>query len=130
MIRNTRSAIVLTETFLRHCAWNLPPGGKIYEDVGAHLKTLNLKKPMLNMLLREAGAARSSAGEPPQVGGQRLRRIIAMMGALEETSRGRPPGLVLKSPAEKKIILRIPQEHGLRAALLESAGSFATSGAT
>lgn len=110
MIRNTRSAIDLKLPKRFATTLRLEPSaleGKIYEDVGAHLKTLNLKKPTLNMLLREAGSSPFALRESllKLRGDNDFGEIIAMIDSLEEISKGKALlELVLKSPAEKKII--------------------------
>jgi SNF2 family DNA or RNA helicase len=79
----------------------------IYESIGGRLKALNLKKPMINILLREAGSSPYALRESLL----RLQKdngfddIIAMIDQLEEISKGRALlELVQKNPAEKKII--------------------------
>ncbi|MBU2262503.1 MAG: DEAD/DEAH box helicase [Proteobacteria bacterium] len=110
MIRNTRSAIDLKLPKRFATTLRLEPSaleGKIYEDVGAHLKTLNLKKPTLNMLLREAGSSPFALRESllKLRGDNDFGEIIAMIDSLEEISKGKALlELVLKSPAEKKIV--------------------------
>jgi len=110
MIRNTRSAIDLKLPKRFAATLRLEPSaleGKIYEDVGAHLKTLSLKKPTLNMLLREAGSSPFALRESllKLRGDNDFGEIIAMIDSLEEISKGKALlELVLKSPTEKRII--------------------------
>jgi len=134
MIRNTRSAIDLKLPKRFAATLSLEPSAlerKIYEDVGARLKTLNLKKPMLNMLLREAGSSPFALRESllKLRGDDGLGDLIAMIDRLEETSKGKALlELVQKSPAEKKIIFtQFRKSMDYVTALLERRGvPFAT----
>jgi len=110
MIRNTRSAIDLKLPKRFATTLRLEPSAleeNIYESIGSRLKTLNLKKPMINILLREAGSSPYALRESllRLRGDNGFDDIIAMIDRLEEISKGKALlELMQKNPAEKKII--------------------------
>ncbi|GFP41309.1 hypothetical protein HKBW3C_00435 [Candidatus Hakubella thermalkaliphila] len=110
MIRNTRSAIDLKLPKRFAATMRLSPSAleeRIYESVGARLKSMNLKKPLVNMLLREAGSSPFALRESllKLKGGNGLGDLIAMIDQLEEISKGKALlDILKKNQAEKKII--------------------------
>lgn len=110
MIRNTRSAIDLKLPKRFATTLRLEPSAleeNIYESIGGRLKALNIKKPMINILLREAGSSPFALRESllRLRGDNGFDGIIAMIDRLEEISKGKALlELMQKNPAEKKII--------------------------
>ncbi|MDO9585913.1 MAG: SNF2-related protein, partial [Syntrophales bacterium] len=134
MIRNTRSAIDLKLPKRFAATIRLEPSAleeRLYEGVSARLKTMNLKKPMMNMLLREAGSSPFALKDSllKLKGENGTGDLIAMIDQLGEISKGKALlDIVMKNPAEKKIIFtQFRKSMDYVTALLERRGiSFAT----
>ncbi|MBI5408504.1 MAG: DEAD/DEAH box helicase [Nitrospirae bacterium] len=130
MIRNTRSAIDLKLPRRFATTLRIEPTDaerNIYEGISEYLREQNLKKTMVNLLLREAGSSpyalkhtllnieNSSASIPPfEKGGEggilkgsegRLKTILDAIESLDDICKGKAlMELLTKNPDEKKII--------------------------
>ncbi|HLA28791.1 MAG TPA: SNF2-related protein [Syntrophales bacterium] len=110
MIRNTRSAIDLKLPKRFATTMRLEPSTpeeRIYEEISNRLKSMNLKKPLINMLLREAGsspfALRNSLLKLR--GDNGFGDLITLIDGLEGVSKGKALlDIVKKNQVEKKII--------------------------
>lgn len=110
MIRNTRSAIdiKLTKRFASTIRVSHTETEKeIYTGINNYLKNNDLKKPMINLLLREAGsspfALKKSLLKMDNQDG--IKDIISAIEKIEDTSKGKALiELLLKNRNEKKVI--------------------------
>ncbi len=120
MIRNTRSAIDLQlpkrfATTLRLESTELER--EIYKGINNYLRTYDLKKPMINLLLREAGSSPFALKNsllnmknPPfspfaKEGEGGLKDILDAIDSLEDICKGKALIEILtKNPDEKKVI--------------------------
>jgi len=127
MIRNTRSAIDLKLPRRFATTLRVKPSDAerdIYHGISEYLREMNLKKTMVNLLLREAGSSPyslkqtllnmkdgvGSIGDSTGISSHemkksRLRTIIEAIENLEDISKGRMLlELLQKNPDEKKVI--------------------------
>ena len=113
MIRNTRSAIDIKLPKRFAITIRLEPTDiekKIYAGINNYLKGRNFKKPMINLLLREAGSSpfalkhtllNMERGDD----GKEIKEIVDAVDCLEDISKGNAlKEILLKNPDEKKII--------------------------
>src|SRR4030066_1207827 len=113
MIRNTRSAIDIKLPRRFATTIRLEPTAverEIYTGINNYLKARNFKKPMLNLLLREAGSSpfalkHSLLNMESGENGQEIKEIVSNIDRLEDIVKGNAlKEILLKKPDEKKII--------------------------
>jgi len=113
MIRNTRSAIDIKLPRRFATTIRLEPTAverEIYTGINNYLKGRNFKKPMLNLLLREAGSSpfalkHSLLNMDGGENGHEIKEIVCNIDRLEDIVKGNAlKELLLKNPDEKKII--------------------------
>jgi len=110
MIRNTRSAIDLKLPKRFAATARLEPTEiekKIYTGIDEYLRKNDLKKPMINLLLREAGSSPFALKSTllNLKGNGEFRDILETIDSLEDICKGKALiEILLKNPDEKKII--------------------------
>lgn len=116
MIRNTRSAIDIKLPRRFATTIRLEPSGtekEIYNGITDYLRIHEFKKPMMYLLLREAGSSPFALkhsllnmGNPFDNGGEgRFKDIIEAIDCLEDFCKGKALVEILqKNPNEKKVI--------------------------
>lgn len=110
MIRNTRSAIDLKLPKRFASTFRLEPSpleDRIYQEVSTRLKGINLKKPLINILLREAGSSPFALKDSllRLGGGNSLTDLIPLIDQLPEIAKGKALLEILKkNPSDKKIV--------------------------
>lgn len=110
MIRNTRSAIDLKLPKRFAITIRLEPGDAergIYERLNEYLKRQTFKKPMVNLLLREAGSNPYALKHTllNMDGKGDIKDILNAIDSLEDICKGKALiEIMMKNPSEKKII--------------------------
>ncbi len=117
MIRNTRSAIDLKLPRRFATTLRIEPTDaerNIYEGISEYLREQNLKKTMVNLLLREAGSSpyalkqtllNMKDSDSPETPDSKLQALINAVDGLEDICKGRTLLEILgKNPDEKKVV--------------------------
>ncbi|MBI5287146.1 MAG: DEAD/DEAH box helicase family protein [Deltaproteobacteria bacterium] len=108
MIRNTRSVIDLKLPRRFATTMRLEPTEaerEVYQGIDRYLRGLHLRRPMVNLLLREAGSSPFALKGTISGMGDGVKDILTAIGGLREVSKGKALlDIAIKNPEGKKVV--------------------------